>query len=299
MTDVCVWFANVKSLSTQWPVLDTWPVYIMSYTPKSRDKLFFITWMVSRNSVPIIMRSTNHVVSLLFRNRPYRPDVSLNAEPFGRVALNFRLFNSNTTHHSTRHMNTLSRQLAKSFPYLAIRDNLWSVFCWFIGGNGRKISEVNCPGVLHHMIYGRGRFVMDGHRLNDAQIFDQTGSNNDWDGLVLDTTGLILGLHSANERRRYKVTPSLIGWAQTKNQSCTSDWPRWFTGQYLNELGAELTLICFYGILLNGDMLIVEFTFMVLDDSMIYSTERSVAHCQVSHRHRLNPLRPSDAYMRR
>ena len=30
-----------------------------------------------------------------------------------------------------------------------------------------------------------------------------------------DTTGMIIGLHPANERRRYKVTPSLIGWAQT------------------------------------------------------------------------------------
>ena len=28
-------------------------------------------------------------------------------------------------------------------------------------------------------------------------------------------SGLILGLHPANERRRFKVTPSLIGWAQT------------------------------------------------------------------------------------
>ena len=28
-------------------------------------------------------------------------------------------------------------------------------------------------------------------------------------------TGLTLGLHPANERRRYKVTPSLIGWVQT------------------------------------------------------------------------------------
>ena len=27
-------------------------------------------------------------------------------------------------------------------------------------------------------------------------------------------TGLILGLRSANERRRYKVTPSLMGWEQ-------------------------------------------------------------------------------------
>ena len=37
--------------------------------------------------------------------------------------------------------------------------------------------------------------------------------------------GLILGLRSANERRRYTVTPSLIGWAQTLNQPwylCTS-----------------------------------------------------------------------------
>ena len=32
---------------------------------------------------------------------------------------------------------------------------------------------------------------------------------------LIDRTGLILGLHPANERRRYKVTLSLIGWAQT------------------------------------------------------------------------------------
>ena len=29
-------------------------------------------------------------------------------------------------------------------------------------------------------------------------------------------SGLILGLRSANERRRYKVTPSLIGWDKTR-----------------------------------------------------------------------------------
>ena len=32
---------------------------------------------------------------------------------------------------------------------------------------------------------------------------------------------LILGLHTANERHHYKVTPSLIGWAQIKSQRCT------------------------------------------------------------------------------
>ena len=31
-------------------------------------------------------------------------------------------------------------------------------------------------------------------------------------------SGLILGFHSATEGRRYKVTPSLIGWAQTSDQ---------------------------------------------------------------------------------
>ena len=35
--------------------------------------------------------------------------------------------------------------------------------------------------------------------------------------------GLILGLHPANERRRYKVTPSLTGWAQAKKQPCDDD----------------------------------------------------------------------------
>ena len=33
--------------------------------------------------------------------------------------------------------------------------------------------------------------------------------------LVWPCAGLILGLRPANERHRYKVTPSLIGWAQT------------------------------------------------------------------------------------
>ena len=30
-----------------------------------------------------------------------------------------------------------------------------------------------------------------------------------------DKSGLILGLHPANERRRYNITHSLVGWAET------------------------------------------------------------------------------------
>ena len=38
-------------------------------------------------------------------------------------------------------------------------------------------------------------------------------SNND--DYIAAYSGLILGLRPGNERRRYFVTPSLIGWAQT------------------------------------------------------------------------------------
>ena len=34
-------------------------------------------------------------------------------------------------------------------------------------------------------------------------------------------SGLILGLRPANERRRYFVTTSFIGWVQAENQPCT------------------------------------------------------------------------------
>ena len=36
-----------------------------------------------------------------------------------------------------------------------------------------------------------------------------------WEVILVYHSGLILGLRQTNKRRRYKVTPSLIGWAQT------------------------------------------------------------------------------------
>ena len=42
------------------------------------------------------------------------------------------------------------------------------------------------------------------------------GSHHNDDALWIGVcAGLMLDLHPANERRRYKVTPSLIGWVQT------------------------------------------------------------------------------------
>ena len=43
-------------------------------------------------------------------------------------------------------------------------------------------------------------------------VYPQAVVCNVWSAYI---SGLILGLHLANERCRYKVTPSLIGWAQT------------------------------------------------------------------------------------
>ena len=50
-----------------------------------------------------------------------------------------------------------------------------------------------------------------------VEIFNQNGSDLKVVNFVLPwyNTGLILGLRPANERRRYFVTTSLIGWAQT------------------------------------------------------------------------------------
>ena len=42
-------------------------------------------------------------------------------------------------------------------------------------------------------------------------------------GLRWVNTGMILGLRPANERRRYKVTPSLIGWVQTQPLNLTRE----------------------------------------------------------------------------
>ena len=53
--------------------------------------------------------------------------------------------------------------------------------------------------------------------IENAAVFHET---IDFISLIEYITWLILSLHLANERRCYKVTPSLIGWAQTKNQPC-------------------------------------------------------------------------------
>ena len=54
---------------------------------------------------------------------------------------------------------------------------------------------------------------------------------NGWHCILLaDTTaGIILWMRPANERWRYTVTPSLIGWAHTQYDPCPTNERWWFT----------------------------------------------------------------------
>ena len=69
-------------------------------------------------------------------------------------------------------------------------------------------------------------------------------------------TGPILGLHPANERRRYFVTTSLIGWSQTSNQLCSSCLkrggssatlrPRSFPAWYSSNIHTQIALVALH-----------------------------------------------------
>ena len=57
--------------------------------------------------------------------------------------------------------------------------------------------------------HSNGKVVL----TTSGEARDDTSISLVW--MVITNTGLILGLQPANERHRYKVTPSLIGWVQT------------------------------------------------------------------------------------
>ena len=48
-------------------------------------------------------------------------------------------------------------------------------------------------------------------------------ASDDKFGIMTTLAGIILCMHPANERRRYSVTPSLIGWVHTQNESRFSE----------------------------------------------------------------------------
>ena len=65
--------------------------------------------------------------------------------------------------------------------------------CLFIGISRNPPKYQTCAW--------ENRYPSNGGKLSDMNNAEHTGLN--------------LDLHPVNERRRYKLTPSLIGWAQT------------------------------------------------------------------------------------
>ena len=86
---------------------------------------------------------------------------------------------------------------------------------FFVFGIGQHLTEP----LSEKLIYGlagcgdNGRDTIEIGSSKSLRCLISNHYLNQW-----DISGLILGLCPVNERGRYKVTPSLIGWAQTKNQ---------------------------------------------------------------------------------
>ena len=87
--------------------------------------------------------------------------------------------------------------------------------CWNLPNQGPKCAEVCRGGDKNNFSWGPTSAKMfwagERYRLKYVKPGAEICRNNAW---------LILALHTANERRRYKVTPSLIDWVQTQNQPC-------------------------------------------------------------------------------
>ena len=92
-----------------------------------------------------------------------------------------------------------------------------------------SIIFYNVPGIWHPAIWRTmpiwsripnatvaDHLAMQGAKASTTSVMKMTFGRF-WCG---NTSGLNLGLRPANERRRYKITPSLIGWAQTWSQLC-------------------------------------------------------------------------------
>ena len=99
-------------------------------------------------------------------------------------------------------------------------SQLWS-WCWPTSMTPHGDNRDRWVNVWYYIPWRRvASWLSDARHqhVRAAQPYDQYGNEHrrPHDGLLDHIhSELIPGLRLANERRRYKVTPSLIGWAQT------------------------------------------------------------------------------------
>ena len=89
--------------------------------------------------------------------------------------------------------------------------------------------QVSTKGTAkYHMMFLYGKYIYENEIVDSLKLSRWVPGPGNCTVAVTDSqivrsrvsAGLILGSRPANQRRRYRVTPSLIGWAQTENQPC-------------------------------------------------------------------------------
>ena len=104
-------------------------------------------------------------------------------------------------------------EFLKYTPYLTLVDELWNVYCEYFGEDQLRYSTV---------IKAASRCIF---RWIACDHFSLLRVGKVSPSLLVSSLlsgGIILYMGSANERWRYNVTSSLIGWAHTQNDSCLS-----------------------------------------------------------------------------
>ena len=97
------------------------------------------------------------------------------------------------------------------FQWMYLTDSLNSkqLYLWHVSNSQRDLIPVHCT--LKNYPFCRSALKLRSSRYG---IMRAGGFS------ALTIAGIILYMRPANERRRYIVTPSLIGWAHTQNDPC-------------------------------------------------------------------------------
>ena len=90
--------------------------------------------------------------------------------------------------------------------------------------------ETKIPGCMHTMLFLWGKEPYNNIKIDKSRTLRHLLNKEGYFfSLTPYASGVIPGLRPANERRRYFVTTSLIGWTQTQNHpcACCALWLMW------------------------------------------------------------------------
>ena len=135
------------------------------------------------------------------------------------------------------------RQLWRTLRRRSGMSSTGCLWTWSLSGGGMPDNDSSsqlsmscrCYELLFELVLHVGYVVFVFHNHNDVALILSLDLYTVSVAESLYHTGQILGMCPANERRRYKATPFLIGWAQTENQPWLH--PVWYYNSYITLLG--------------------------------------------------------------